>query len=181
MEMTLFIPLGVLLLLSVGIGLKILFGIRLKLYLVTDDLGPESDRLIPLTADLRKQSLFRTLRKKSWKEDIDLTLSDYQGTQLRLRINYHLWKGFSVSSQPLYQHSHLASKKGPENGYNENSDDIVPLFFLNNKVITLGRAHYLKSGMNLKVGDKDFKILITPAPLAEMIQENNSGQDRLFS
>lgn len=127
--------------LTLGCLLKILIGMRLNLYLIARDSGVVDQNIIPLTSEMKKRSWWKTLRKKQWQEDIDLTLMDYKGRPSHFQITYHPWKGFSLQLLQTKVDNFL------------DQDEIFPKI-----------SYYLRTGMSLRCGERNFRILISMIP-----------------
>jgi hypothetical protein len=139
--------LGIFCALSIGIFLKIAYGMKLNLYLIDDDSeSGEEPSIIPLTTELRKTSFWDSLTKKTWREDVLITLVDYQGQSFQCGIQNHIWAGFSLLIQ------------GQPGKVLINRREVLP-----------GKKHYLKTGMSFQVGDRKFKILISQVPPARIL------------
>jgi hypothetical protein len=117
---------------------RVLFGIKLNLYLVDPSTLIQDQLVIPITAELKKRSWWKTLLDQQWKEDLDLRLINHENDVLNLKIKYHLWNGFYLIPQDKKIHAKL-----------------------NNNPLESRRRHYLKTGMILTHGDRSFKVLIT--------------------
>jgi hypothetical protein len=131
----------------IGAGLKVIFGIKLNLYLLNTDSTIGDQSVVPLTAELKKGSWWRTLRQKKWREDLEITLMDYNGHAFTYKIKYHLWNGFYLK---------LKSASG------DTTLDALPMI--------TGKNYFLKTGMELFPGDRKFTVLITTAPLEKVVR-----------
>lgn len=136
-----------------GLLIKIGIGIKTKLYLVSHEPYSQGRIVIPLTAELKKRTLWKTLLQKDWKEDIELTLGDYKGNSFAFHIHYELLYGFKFTL------------KAPSE-----------LVQLNSKKVSTGRAYTLKSGHSLILGDRSFVTLVTTANLETLENEGTRVQ-----
>lgn len=141
--------------LAVGVGLRILIGLKLNLYFLNrEQLWAFKDgvpareaieqSIIPITAEAKKTSLWRTISKRKWLEDVDVTLLDDHGRSYTYSIGFHPWFRFYVA---------LKQSKDTETA-------------LNGSKLQTGRQHPLRTGDVLKVGDRQFSILITPSQIS---------------
>lgn len=138
--------------LSLGFAtiLKIIFGIKLNLYLVNNDTSIHDQNIIPITIDLKKQSLWRTLLNSQWKEDVELTLVDYKENRFTYCIGYHLLRGYSLKLNEGSGHS-----------------------FLNKTHLHPGKLYFLKTGKSLQVGERQFIVLITTQAYEKVISSSS--------
>ena len=146
---------GFVIVLGIGVLARLLVGLRLNLYLLNREQlwsfkeGVPSreaveQSIIPITAEAKKTSLLRTITKRKWVEDVDITLLDDQGRSYTYRIGFHPWFRF-----------HVVLKQA------QDADTAV-----NGLKLKAGRVHPLRTGDVLKVGDRQFAILVTPSPMS---------------
>jgi hypothetical protein len=134
--------------LVLGGFLRILFGMRLNLYFINPDSRQLEESLIPLTSELKKRSLLRTLMKRHWKESIEVTLIDDQGRSSVFHLGYHLWRRYyAVLTNP----SRATVNKRP---------------------MKKGKKYFLKTGSELSAGDRTFKIVVTPTAVEKMLRQD---------
>jgi len=133
---------------------KLILAIQFNLYLLNHDSSIGDQSVVPLTAERKKHSWWRTFRQKKWKEDLDITLMDYEGQAFTYQIKYHLWKGF-----------YLILKSAPSETR------------LNDKPILANKKYYLRTGMELVPGNRRFTILVTTAPLDKIVQSIDAAQE----
>jgi hypothetical protein len=122
---------------------------RLNLYFIDDDddsENTENPSVIPITTELRKTSFWDSVAKKTWQEDVLITLVDYQSQSFQCRIQNHIWSGFFLLIQ-----------------------ECPGKVFINRREIRAGKNHYLRNGMSFQVGDRKFKILVSPVPAARLL------------
>lgn len=128
--------------LAVGAVIRVLVGMKLNLFLVNHDSAVKDQSLIPVTTEGKKASFLRTLIRRNWKEDVDITLLDYSGHTYHYRIGYHLWWRFYLVME----------------GDTEGST-------LDGRPVHPGKRHLLRTGAKLVTGDRAFYVLVTPNQL----------------
>lgn len=127
----------------------ILIGLKLKLYLINIESAQPEQSIIPITAELKKRSWLKTILSGNWKENLEITLKDYQNRTFTFQVGFHLLGRFNLSL--LSQEGHSA--------------------LLNQKTMLPNRRYFLKNGMRLETGDRAFEILITAAPVEQIASE----------
>jgi hypothetical protein len=133
-----------------SILMKILHGVKLNLYLLNNESLVEDQSVIPLTADIKKRSLWRILTRKNWREDLEITLMDYNAQAFVYQIHYHIWKGF-----------YLQLKNAPPGTAR-----------LSGISMNLEVPYYLKSGAMLELGERKFSVLVTAASLEKVVAQS---------
>ncbi|MBY0472454.1 hypothetical protein K2X30_14915 [bacterium] len=133
---------GFLLAFSFGAVYRILSGMRMNLYLLSPEAKFADQGIIPISAENKKSSLKKIIEKKKWKEDLEITLMDYQGRSYRYHIQFHLWNRF---------HMRLVKADGPSQ--------------INHRKIVQGKRYSLSNGSTLKIGEREFKIAVTAEQL----------------
>jgi hypothetical protein len=128
---------GLLLLLGLFSLWRVLYGFRLNLYLLNHDSLVQDQTIIPITSTARKQSIGQTLFSGSWREDIEITLTDHKNRSYYLSIGYHPWRRFYLN---VPEATEISLNKLP----------------LEAKV-----SYAIRNGMQLKVNDRDFEVLVT--------------------
>ena len=131
--------LGILPPLLLGTGARLVLGLRLNLFLTNRESMLQDQQIIPITSELKKTSILRSLRKGHWKEDVELTLRDYRDQSYRIQIGYHLWRRFTLT-------------------YVEGPDSL----FIDGKKVDKTRTYPLRSGQTLRLDDRAYGIWVTP-------------------
>lgn len=126
--------------LALGAMFRIFYGMRLNLFLVNDDSTVADQSLIPITTEGKKRSLINTISNGNWREDVDLTLTDYEGHSYAYRVGYHLWNRFYVMFR----------------GTNPNTQTKI-----DGRLVKPARRYRLRTGQRLQVGDRVFTVLVT--------------------
>lgn len=146
---------------SIGIGaaIQVLIGMKFKLYLLSHDGGTPKHHLIPITAELKKRSLIRTLYQKGWNEDLDITLTDQNGVSFVYQIKYDIWRGFLLKLK---------------------TTDPKSLAKINGKPIMPDRSYKLRTGTSLESGESKFSILISLDSIEKLSHKNQVEGDRAF-
>lgn len=135
---------------AAGTALRLLGGMRLNLYLVNRDSPLRDQAIIPITEELRRSSLVRSLRQRRWKENVDITLMDYHDQSYTFRIGYDLWKRYYLEV--------LDEPAGDEAAARINGKPLAP-----------GKRYSLRTGMKLSAGDRLFAVLVTPKSAAPAV------------
>jgi hypothetical protein len=130
-------------------ALKTVIGMKMNLYLVSKEPDLKSTTVIPLTAELKKRSLWKTILRKDWQEDLELTLADYSNHYFSFLIGYSLWKGFYLMLQKQ------------------------ETCFIHQTKMIAGRLYPLRSGVSLHLGDRSFTILVSASPLETLNRYEN--------
>ncbi len=125
--------------LAMGAGIRVLLGMRLNLFLVNHDSTVQDQSVIPITTEFKKASLFRVLKFGNWREDVDITLMDYQDRSYAFRVSFHVWKRFQL--QLIRADSQVTLS-----GLKLNEMQTVPA----------------RTGAKLEIGDRLFFILVSP-------------------
>jgi hypothetical protein len=114
-------------------------GLRLSLYLLNDDSIVRDQVLIPVTFSGRKRSIVQCLREGRWKDDVELTLMDYQSRAYKVRVTYGLWRRFR-----------LEFRGGPAGLKLGRTEAVV------------GQKYTLRSGMKLETGGRRYEVKVLP-------------------
>lgn len=134
---------GLLFALAVGAALRILLGMRLNLFLVNHDTAVGDQSVIPITTELKKSSIFRSLRLGNWREDVEITLMDYQNQSFSFRIGFHIWNRFWAELSRSDGNAKLGHDK-----------------------LVTGKRMKLRTGARLEIGDRSFFVLVTPQQMS---------------
>jgi hypothetical protein len=129
--------------------IRILIGIKLKLYLISIDTSQVEQSIVPITAELKKRYLLKTILSGNWKENLEITLTDYQSRSYTFQIGFHLFGRFYLRQL---------------SGENQTAS-------LNQETMKPNHNYYFKSGMRLETGDRAFEMLITTSPLEQVASE----------
>ena len=143
-----FFAIGVISSLLIGALIRVFIGLRMNLYLVSQDSPIHDQALIPITAEGKKNSRLRSLLRGSWKEDIDITLIDHGGHAYTYRIGYSLWRRYYL----ILLSQNLFTGLTAEN----------PQALLGGTVLLTGKRYPLRTGMTLQNGDRAFQVMVTP-------------------
>ncbi|MGZ3699814.1 MAG: hypothetical protein ACXWPM_08260 [Bdellovibrionota bacterium] len=125
--------------LSVGAAFRIIRGMQMNLFLINSDSPMAEEALIPITAELKKVSLVRSMLKGLWREDVEISLMDQKNRACTFNIGFHIWHRFHLTV--------LTTSDG---------------CFIGRKPLMAGKRHYLRNGLIVKVGRRDFKVLVSP-------------------
>jgi hypothetical protein len=145
------IPLSLIIFTFFSIGvvafiIRIIRGFQLNVYLISEDVITSNGNIgkkdrstswIPLTSELKKHSFWRTFINQNWREDLEITLTDFEHKVFIYKIGYHVLHGFSICLT------------------NEPS-----IALLNGKPMTPHIEYYLKTETKIKAGTRDFKLVI---------------------
>lgn len=129
------------LLIPLYIIIRVFRGLHLNLYFLNVDSSIEGQKIIPVNQYRKRKSLF----KKNWNEDLEVTLSDYKGNNYVYEVKYGLWRHYYFSPK---------------------DDKLVSM--LNDKKLIKGTEYNLKNGMNLKVGNRNFKVAVTTRVMGDI-------------
>lgn len=133
---------GLAMALALGSLARVLLGMKLNLFLVNHDSAVQDQTMIPVTTEGKKTSFIRTLLNGLWREDVDITLTDYSSASFRYRVGYHLWWRF-----------YLVMAEGGDGSA------------IDGRPVLPGKRYLLRTGARLKVGDRVFYVLVTPTQM----------------
>jgi hypothetical protein len=126
--------------LAVGMIFRMIIGTRLNLFLINSDSSILDQSLIPISSMSRKRhSFWRTLRDRTWREDIRITLADYRDGTADFHIKYGLWRRYQLALE----------KRGKTE------------VKLGKRVLVEGRSYPLRTGMKILVGDRAFTVVVS--------------------
>jgi len=147
---------GLMAALTLGSIIWVVVGTRLRLYLVGQDSMIRDQSVIAITAELKKGSTLHSLRNGTWREDVDLTLRDYDERAYQFEIGFSLWLRFFLI---------LRGNGGGEAR-------------LRGRRLEINRKHYIRTGDSLRIGDRDFRVLVTPTIIGDGIDTDPSERSR---
>lgn len=130
---------GTLTALVLGLGGWILWGFKLRLYLISRDTLHSDQAVIPISAELKKASLWRTVLQGNWREDLEVKLADSSGKMHSFEFGFH----------PVFRY--FVTLKTP-------SQDVL----LGEARLKHEERAYLKNGMSLQLGSRRFEIWVMP-------------------
>jgi hypothetical protein len=134
--------------LAIGAVFRVLNGMRLKLQLVNADSAIDGQTVFPLTAENKKgMSLLHTLLSGNWRENIDIVLADDKGRLHAFFIGYHLWWRF-----------YIVSRDGQQT-------------WLDGKELLPNVRHYVRTGMQLRLGNRRFTTLVTTNDVSSLLHK----------
>lgn len=121
-------------------------GLRLNLYLVDedDDLDEKHKTMFQVTAENKLRSIWKSLLRGLWRENIDITLADHQNRSYIFQIGYRLLTRYSI--MPL--------------AYNREAPQ------LNGRDMKAGQRYVVRSGSILQIGERRFKVMALPTQKA---------------
>jgi hypothetical protein len=126
---------------TLGAVIRVLVGMRLNLYLISDDTLIRDQAMIPISSDLKRARSLLSLFRGKWRENIEISLTDYQNRTFTYQIEYGLWRRFQIALLPGTRGTTLLAGR-----------EMAP-----------GKRYALRTGMKLRIGDRPYTVLVTLA------------------